>query len=244
MEYTEVPVTFTKLTARKMKKGKPFQLSKTALGGNTHSLMVHPALATRIQKSKTKQKGMRMSLSEAEIGETLKKNGGAIKFAKTEAPQTSLPKKGTGKSIGKAIRRGFQKAGQDIKKGIDTVKSEYKEFRDDPKNAKARKLIQDGAKMAITAGITGATTAAASALGQPVAGVTVAPIASKIADVAVDKIGLGVSPYDIGSRGVLARNYHTFLSPMHPSQKHGDGRYRSVQGQGLYVSPQDASRYS
>jgi hypothetical protein len=186
-EYTEVPVAFTRLTARNMKKGRPFQLSHSALSGDTHKMMVHPALAKKIQRSVTKQKGMRMSLSPEEIQHTMEKNGGSIKFQKTESARTTLPKKGTGwVNIGRAIKKGFKQ-----------VTDSYKQFRDNPENAKIRKVIQQGAKAAITAGITTGATALGTAVGAPQAGAVVGTVAPALADIAVNKIGLGLATVTI-----------------------------------------------
>jgi hypothetical protein len=236
-EYVEIPVSFSRLTARNMKKGKKFQLSANALSGKSHYMMVHPALAKNVHRSIARKKGMRMSLSPEEISKTMEKNGGKISFQKTESATTTLPKKGTGKvNVGRAIKRAFKK-----------VTDDYKEFRNDPKNATARKIIQEGAKQAIKAGIVTGATALGSTIGAPQLGAVAGVASEPLAKLAVEKIGLGMDTTGMNTMPqhyMLSRNYHTFLSPMHPAFSRGDGRYRSVQGQGLYVSPQDARRYS
>ena len=178
-----------------------------------------------------------MSLSPEEISKTMEKNGGKIMFQKTESATTSLPKKGTGKvNIGRAIKRGFKK-----------VSDDYKEFRDDPKNAKTRKIIQDVAKTAIKGAITTGATALGTAVGAPQLGAVGAIAGGPVADLAVQKIGLGMDMTGMNTlphQHMLSRNYHTFLSPMHPAFRAGDSRYRAVTGQGIFVSAQDARRYS
>jgi hypothetical protein len=125
-----------------------------------------------------------------------KKRGRKPKAPKTEGGRVRMPKL---KDIGRAVKKGF-----------DKVTSEYKEFRDDPKNASTRKMIQEGAKQAIKAGIVSGATALGSTVGVPQAGAAAALVADPLAKMAVEKIGLG--------RGfVLNSNYNNFLSSLHPA---------------------------
>jgi len=115
---------------------------------------------------------------------------------KTKGGRVKMPKL---KDIGKAMKKGF-----------DKVTSEYKEFRDDPKNATARKMIQEGAKQAIKAGIVSGATMLGSTVGAPQLGAVAGVAADPIAKLAVEKIGLG--------RGfALNSNYNNFLSSLHPA---------------------------
>jgi hypothetical protein len=229
MELQPVSVSLSPLMARHMKKGRRFGLSAKSLQGSDHTLMVHPALKTQIEKARSSGKGKRLSLSEEEIKASMEKMGGRIKFIGNTTSdtgiRTTLPPKTGGKNIGRAIKRGIRK-----------IKEDYKEFRDDPKNAKTRKVIQEVAKKGITTALTAAATAAGSAMGAPGAGVVAAPIANEIANVAVEKIGLGMR-YDQSGHGMLASNNHTFLSPMHPAMAPGDTRFRTMSGCGIYINP-------
>jgi hypothetical protein len=105
--------------------------------------------------------------------------------------------------------RSIKDVGRAIKKGVNKVTDEYKEFRNDPKNATARKMIQEGARQAIKAAIVSGATALGSTVGMPQAGVAAATVAPTLANMAVEKIGLGSF--------VLNDNYNNFLNPMHPA---------------------------
>jgi hypothetical protein len=131
-------------------------------------------------------------------------------------PTAPAPKKRASKKMAEDTEGGrvrmpkLKDIGRAVKKGFDKVTSEYKEFRDDPKNATARKMIQEGAKQAIKAGIVSGATALGSTVGAPQLGAVAGVAADPIAKLAIEKIGLG--------RGfMLNSNYNNFLNPLHPA---------------------------
>lgn len=129
--------------------------------------------------------------------------------AAPEAPAAPKKRGRKPKTEGGRIRN-IKDIGRAIKKGFKKVSNDYKEFRDDPKNAMARKIIQEGAKQAIKTAIVSGATALGSSVGVPQAGVAAAAVADPIAKMAVQKIGLG-------QKFMLNDNYNNFLNPMHPA---------------------------
>lgn len=95
--YAKVPVTLKKAQFHKLKSGKPIQLAAHQIGGpQKHHLMLHPVTAKKVALAIRKGAGVRVQMSPHEF-ETTAQGNGFLDF--------------------------FKDLGNNIKKGVDWVKS-------------------------------------------------------------------------------------------------------------------------
>jgi hypothetical protein len=240
-EYVPITgLNLTKNNLRKINKGENTIIKSEHLKGGNIEIFLSPMKAKKIQKAMTKGKGVKVSMSKDELDHSVKHGKGVVlPTRKIRVPpregKNEIMKKGVmiHASKVKALNVGndtfdvvrgdplqvdkggkinLKKIGRQLKGVVDKVKDDYKEFRDNPKNAGTRKIIQQGAKQAIKSAIVSGATALGSTVGMPQAGLVGATIADPLANMAVDKIGLGTKQY------MLNDNFNTFLNPMHPAQ--------------------------
>lgn len=231
----DIPVSLTRLNARKLKKGLPFQLRGGQIGSGDHFLSVHPALHTKLQKHAGK-KGMRIKLSPEEVSASMTKMGGRIRF-------TSL-RKGSDGSIPRTtdLPNPTVEAGR----GIHTPQQPALVARGETrgtgkKRPKVRKILTDVVRGISKVALPALAGSAAQMLGVPapvgaVAGKLGSDVVNEYADDAINWIGDKTGGFGVGYKlrtGTISNSHSNFLHTTHPSMRPGDTRFH--QGEGLYA---------
>lgn len=231
-------LNLTKNNLRKINKGENTIIKPQHLKGGSVDIFVSPLKAKKIMRAMSKGKGVKVSLSANELDHSVKHGKGVVlPTRKIRVPPTNsknaVMEKGAIVHASKIdslnvgndtvdVVRGdplvveeggkidFKKIGRKLKNVGKDITDGYKEFRDNPKNAGVRKIIQEGAKQAIKGAITSAGTALGSTIGVPQLGLVAGVASDPLAQMAVEKIGLG-------SGYMLNDNFNTFLNSNHPA---------------------------
>jgi len=186
MNLKEHSVSMTPAQIKKLQKGMTTLLKADQITGSGTKIFVTPMKHKKMTRAGAKKKGFKLSMSKAELD--------ASPFALSGLD--GMPDEKGGKiDIAKAIKKTGRKISEGYKKNV----------RDTPVGS----AIRTGIKTAIVAG----APALVTSLGAPQLAPLASAIAKPLADVAIQKAGLGM-----GGNAVLQSNYSNFLNSMHPAQ--------------------------